>query len=96
MRTGGVRGQAQHRAFWMCLANLGIPDGAMSASAVLLALSGNFDTIGRRIAMLLSAVIAIPALLARSMRQLLGYALDGMGAKFRILVTNFTVLHVLG
>ena len=55
----------KHRAFWMSLANLGIPGGAMTASAVLFALSGNFDTIGWRIAMLLSALIVIPALLAR-------------------------------
>jgi MFS transporter, MHS family, shikimate and dehydroshikimate transport protein len=55
----------KHRAFWMSLANLGIPGGAMSASAVLFALSGNFATIGWRIAMLLSAVIVVPALLAR-------------------------------
>jgi MFS transporter, MHS family, shikimate and dehydroshikimate transport protein len=55
----------RHRAFWMSLANLGIPGGAMIASAVLLALSSNFATFGWRIAMLLSAVIVIPALLAR-------------------------------
>jgi MHS family shikimate/dehydroshikimate transporter-like MFS transporter len=55
----------KHRAFWMSLANLGIPGGAMVASAVLLMLSGNFTTYGWRIAMLLSAVIVIPALLAR-------------------------------
>jgi MFS family permease len=30
----------KHRAFWMSLANLGIPGGAMTASAVLFALSG--------------------------------------------------------
>ncbi len=55
----------RHPAFWMSLANLGIPGGAMLASAVLLMLSGNFATVGWRIAMLLSAVIVIPALLAR-------------------------------
>jgi MFS family permease len=55
----------KHRAFWMSLANLGIPGGAMAASAVLFALSGNFATVGWRIAMLLSAVIVIPAVLAR-------------------------------
>jgi MFS family permease len=55
----------KHRAFWMSLANLGIPGGAMAASAVLFALSESFDTIGWRIAMLLSAVIFIPALVAR-------------------------------
>jgi MFS transporter, MHS family, shikimate and dehydroshikimate transport protein len=55
----------KHRAFWMSLANLGIPGGAMSASAALFALSGNFATIGWRIGMLLSALIVVPALLAR-------------------------------
>jgi MFS transporter, MHS family, shikimate and dehydroshikimate transport protein len=55
----------KHRAFWISLANLGIPGGAMCASAVLFLLSDNFATIGWRIAMLLSAVIVIPALLAR-------------------------------
>ena len=57
--------QRRHPAFWMSLANLGIPGGAMLASAVLLMLSGNFATVGWRIATLLSAVIVIPALLAR-------------------------------
>src|SRR5208337_3301037 len=55
----------RHRAFWMSLANLGIPGGAMAASAVLYMLSGNFATIGWRIAMLLSALIVIPGMLAR-------------------------------
>lgn len=49
----------------MSLANLGIPLGAMAASAVMFFLSKNFQTGGWRIAMLLSAVIVIPALLAR-------------------------------
>lgn len=53
------------RAFWMSLANLGIPLGGMSASAMLLATSKTFATTGWRVAMLLSAVIVIPALLAR-------------------------------
>lgn len=53
------------RAFWMSLANLGIALGVMAASAVFLALSKNFATTGWRIAMLLSAVIVIPALVAR-------------------------------
>ena len=55
----------RHRAFWVSLANLGIRGGAMAASAVLFVLSGSFTTIGWRIAMLLSALIVIPALLAR-------------------------------
>lgn len=53
------------RAFWMSLANLGIPLGGMAASAVLLAMNKTFATTGWRVAMLLSAVIIIPALLAR-------------------------------
>lgn len=55
----------KNRALWMSLANLGIPGGAMLASGVLFVLSGNFTTYGWRIAMLLSAVIVLPALLAR-------------------------------
>jgi MFS family permease len=53
------------RAFWMSLANLGIPLGGMTASAVLLILNKTFSTTGWRIAMLLSAVIVVPAILAR-------------------------------
>ena len=53
------------RAFWMSLANLGIPLGAISASGVMLLLSDSFTTTGWRVAMLLSVVIVIPALLAR-------------------------------
>jgi MFS transporter, MHS family, shikimate and dehydroshikimate transport protein len=53
------------RAFWMSLANLGIPLGAISASAVMLLLSESFATTGWRVAMLLSVVIVIPALVAR-------------------------------
>jgi len=55
----------KRRAFWMSLANLGIALGGLSASAVLLLLSDSFATGGWRIAMLLSAVIVMPALLAR-------------------------------
>lgn len=55
----------KHRAFWISLANLGIPLGAMAASGILILFSGNFDTVGWRIAMMLSAVIVLPALLAR-------------------------------
>jgi MFS family permease len=55
----------KHRAFWMSLANLGIPLGAMAASAAMYMLSGSFKTTGWRVAMLLSAVIVVPALLAR-------------------------------
>jgi MHS family shikimate/dehydroshikimate transporter-like MFS transporter len=57
--------QRRSRAFWMSLANLGIPLGAISASAVMLLLSDSFATTGWRVAMLLSALIVIPALLAR-------------------------------
>src|SRR5262249_14074508 len=53
------------RAFWMSLANMGIPLGGLSASAMLLLLSRTFATTGWRISMLLSVVIVIPALLAR-------------------------------
>lgn len=53
------------RAFWMSLANLGIPLGAMAASAVMLFLNKSFATTGWRVAMLLSALIVAPALLAR-------------------------------
>ena len=57
--------QRRSRAFWISLANLGIPLGSMAASTVLLVMSKNFATTGWRIAMLLSAIIVIPALLAR-------------------------------
>ena len=57
--------RSRSRAFWMSLANLGIPLGAMAASSVLLIFSKTFNTTGWRIAMLLSAVIVLPALLAR-------------------------------
>lgn len=57
--------QRRSRAFWMSLANLGIPLGGMSASAALLVFNKTFATTGWRIAMLISAVIVIPALLAR-------------------------------
>jgi MFS transporter, MHS family, shikimate and dehydroshikimate transport protein len=53
------------RAFWMSLANLGIALGGIAASLVLLLLSDSFATGGWRVAMLLSAVIVIPAVLAR-------------------------------
>ena len=53
------------RAFWTSLANLGIALGGISASAVLLLLSDSFATGGWRVAMLLSVVIVIPAVLAR-------------------------------
>ena len=53
------------RAFWISLANLGIPLGGISASAVLLLLNKSFATTGWRVAMLLSAIIVVPALLAR-------------------------------
>jgi len=53
------------RAFWTSLANLGMPLGFMSATAIMLALNKTFTDTGWRIAMLLSAVIVIPALVAR-------------------------------
>ena len=57
--------ERRSRAFWISLANIGIPLGAIAASGMMLILSKSFATIGWRIAMLLSAVIVIPALLAR-------------------------------
>jgi MFS family permease len=57
--------ERRSRAFWMSLANLGIPLGALAASGMMLVLSRSFATNGWRIAMLLSVVIVIPALLAR-------------------------------
>jgi len=53
------------RAFWMSLANLGVPLGGLAASGVMLVMSRSFATTGWRIAMVLSVVIVIPALLAR-------------------------------
>lgn len=55
----------RHRAFWMSLANLGLALGLMSGSAVFLFWRNSFATTGWRIAMLLSAIIAVPALVAR-------------------------------
>jgi MFS family permease len=55
----------RHRAFWMSLANLGLALGLMSGSAVFLFWRNTFATTGWRIAMLLSAIIAVPALVAR-------------------------------
>jgi MHS family shikimate/dehydroshikimate transporter-like MFS transporter len=49
----------------MSLANLGIPLGGIAASAVMLVMSKTFATTGWRVAMLLSVVIVILALLAR-------------------------------
>lgn len=57
--------QRRSRAFWMSLANLGMPLGFLSASAVMLVMNKSFSTTGWRIAMLLSAVIVVPALVAR-------------------------------
>jgi MFS family permease len=49
----------------MSLANLGLALGLMAASAVFLLLRKSFATTGWRVAMLLSALIVIPALVAR-------------------------------
>jgi MFS transporter, MHS family, shikimate and dehydroshikimate transport protein len=57
--------QRRSRAFWMSFANLGIPLGFMSASAAMLVLNKSFAANGWRLAMLLSVVIVIPALVAR-------------------------------
>jgi MHS family shikimate/dehydroshikimate transporter-like MFS transporter len=53
------------RAFWISLANLGVALGLMASSVVFLMLHRTFATTGWRIAMLLSAVILVPALVAR-------------------------------
>jgi MFS family permease len=53
------------RAFWVSLASAGIALGLMAGSAIFLLLGATFTTSGWRIAMLLSAFIAIPALVAR-------------------------------
>jgi len=57
--------ERRSRAFWMSLANLGIPLGAIAASGMMLVFNKSFATTGWRIAMLLSVVIVIPALFAR-------------------------------
>jgi MFS family permease len=62
---GEFAAQRSRRAFWMSLATLGTPLGSMSASGVLLIMSKTFTTSGWRVAMLLSVVIVIPALLVR-------------------------------
>lgn len=53
------------RAFWMSLATLGIPLGGIAASGMMVVMSKTFATTGWRVAMLLSVVIVIPALVAR-------------------------------
>ncbi len=62
---GEFAAQRSRRSFWMSLASLGVPLGSISASVVLLVMSKTFATSGWRLAMLLSVVIVIPALLAR-------------------------------
>jgi MFS transporter, MHS family, shikimate and dehydroshikimate transport protein len=57
--------ERRSRAFWMSLANLGVPLGAIAASGMMLVMNKSFASTGWRIAMLLSVVIVIPALLAR-------------------------------
>jgi len=53
------------RAFWISLASLGIALGLMAGSGVFLLLRNTFATSGWRIAMFLSVLVAIPALVAR-------------------------------
>jgi MFS transporter, MHS family, shikimate and dehydroshikimate transport protein len=53
------------RAFWMSLANLGLALGIMAASGMFLLLRNSFATTGWRVAMLFSAIIVVPALVAR-------------------------------
>jgi MFS transporter, MHS family, shikimate and dehydroshikimate transport protein len=62
---GEFAAQRRRRAFWMSLATLGVPLGSIGAAVVLLVMSKTFATTGWRVAMLLSVVMVIPALLAR-------------------------------
>jgi MFS transporter, MHS family, shikimate and dehydroshikimate transport protein len=62
---GEFGAQSKSRAFWMSLANLGIPLGGMAATVALLLLNKTFATTGWRVAMLLSAVVVLPAIIAR-------------------------------
>ena len=62
---GEFAAQRSRRAFWMSLANLGVPLGGVSALVVLLVMNKTFATSGWRVAMLLSVVMVIPVLLAR-------------------------------
>ncbi|RSL17219.1 putative MFS family arabinose efflux permease [Edaphobacter aggregans] len=62
---GEFAAQRRRRAFWMSLATLGVPLGSIGAAVVLLIMSKTFATTGWRVAMLLSVVMVIPALLAR-------------------------------
>jgi MFS transporter, MHS family, shikimate and dehydroshikimate transport protein len=55
----------RHRAFWISLANLGLALGIMAASGMFLLLGKGFAATGWRVAMLFSAIIVIPALVAR-------------------------------
>jgi MFS transporter, MHS family, shikimate and dehydroshikimate transport protein len=55
----------RYRAFWISLANLGLALGLMAASAMFLLLRHSFATTGWRLAMLTSAVVVLPALVAR-------------------------------
>jgi len=57
--------ERRSRAFWMSLASLGIPLGGIAASGMMVVMSKTFARTGWRVAMLLSVVIVIPALLAR-------------------------------
>jgi MHS family shikimate/dehydroshikimate transporter-like MFS transporter len=62
---GEFAAQRSRRAFWMSLANLGVSLGGLGAGVVLLVMSKTFATSGWRVAMLLSVVIVVPALLTR-------------------------------
>jgi MFS family permease len=53
------------RAFWMSLANLGLALGIMAASGMFLLLRKSFATTGWRVAMVFSAIVVVPALVAR-------------------------------
>ncbi|MGA2991837.1 MAG: MFS transporter [Candidatus Korobacteraceae bacterium] len=55
----------KHRTFWIGMTNMGMPLGSILASCAMLAFGNTFMGIGWRISMMLSAVVVIPALLAR-------------------------------
>jgi MFS transporter, MHS family, shikimate and dehydroshikimate transport protein len=62
---GEFAAQRSRRSFWVSLASLGVPLGNIGAAVVLLVMSKTFATTGWRVAMLLSVVILIPALIGR-------------------------------
>lgn len=55
----------KYRTFWIGMTNIGMPLGSILASCAMLAFSKSFTGTGWRISMMLSALVVIPALLAR-------------------------------